>query len=199
MIKVIVFDLGNVIIPFCFSELYRKLADLSKYSEDEIAQIGFDSRLIRDFENGLISPGQFYQAVCHRLNIVVGYADFVDMWNNIFTEHTKVSSLIRSLKENYRLFLLSNTNELHFNYAYKKFPVLEIFDEYILSYQTGCSKPSTEIYQEVISRAGCNPDEIVYTDDIAAYVEAARKLDLQVIHFLSEEQLERDLRQLIMG
>jgi putative hydrolase of the HAD superfamily len=74
------------------------------------------------------------------------------------------------------------------------YPMLGRFDDYILSYQVGALKPSAEIYREAIARAQCRPEECFFTDDILAYVEAAREQGIDAVQFLSLAQLESDLR-----
>lgn len=195
MIKVIVFDLGNVILPFDLSICCNRLARVSGFAPEEIYDIGLGNELIHNYEEGRLSSQEFYEAVCLRLKTKITYYDFCQMWNEIFIENEDVSALIRSLKENYRLLLLSNTNELHFNFARKTFSVLEEFEDYILSFRLGYAKPNPLIFQEAIRRANCKPEEIIYTDDIADYVTTAENLGIQGIHFRSSKQLKEDLAQ----
>ena len=63
----------------------------------------------------------------------------------------------------------------------------------MLSYVVKAVKPSPAIYREAIARAGCGPEECFYTDDIPAYVEAARREGIDAVQFQSCAQLEREL------
>jgi beta-phosphoglucomutase-like phosphatase (HAD superfamily) len=58
----------------------------------------------------------------------------------------------------------------------------------------GAVKPQAAIYEDAIKHAHCEPEECFYTDDIAAYVEAARKLGIDAEQFESWEQLRGQLR-----
>ncbi len=201
MIQVIVFDLGNVIIPVDHLRFCRGLAQVSSWTAEEIYRDAFGTRLVHDYEQGRLSSREFHKEVCRRLGLELGFADFSRIWCEIFSENKEVSALIRALKGNYRLFLLSNTNELHFEFARKNFPVLDEFEEYILSYRLGCTKPDPRIFKEAIRRADCKPAEIVYIDDIAEYAAAAESLGIQAIHFRSSRQLKDQLagRQVSWG
>ena len=54
-------------------------------------------------------------------------------------------------------------------------------------------KPQPEIYRVAVSRAGCRPEECFYTDDIPAYVDAARALGIDAVRFQNRGQLEGEL------
>ena len=55
-------------------------------------------------------------------------------------------------------------------------------------------KPQPEIFQVAMERAGCRPEECFYTDDIAAYVTAARALGIDAVRFVGpRSNLEREL------
>ncbi len=96
----------------------------------------------------------------------------------------------------YRLVLLSNTNALHFEmlrgaYAH----LLRHFDTLVLSYEVKAMKPNEEIFRAAIAAAQCRPEECFYTDDIAAYVEEARRLGIDAVQFESREQIEGAMRE----
>jgi HAD superfamily hydrolase (TIGR01509 family) len=63
----------------------------------------------------------------------------------------------------------------------------------VLSYEVKAMKPQSAIFQAAVDRAGCRPEECFYTDDIAAYVEAARELGIDAVQFESLGQLQREL------
>ena len=64
----------------------------------------------------------------------------------------------------------------------------------MLSFRVKALKPAPEIYREAIARAGCRPEECFYTDDIAAYVEAAKREGMDAVQFQSRAQIEREMR-----
>jgi FMN phosphatase YigB (HAD superfamily) len=73
-------------------------------------------------------------------------------------------------------------------------PMLRHFHDLVLSYEVKAMKPLPEIFQAAIARAGCRPEECFYTDDIAAFVAAARSLGIDAVRFESLAQLEEELR-----
>jgi HAD superfamily hydrolase (TIGR01509 family) len=76
----------------------------------------------------------------------------------------------------------------------ESYPLLRHFHDFVLSHEVKAMKPSPAIYREAIARAQCPPGECFFTDDIAAYVEAARAEGIDAVQFTSLEQLEEDLR-----
>ncbi len=75
-----------------------------------------------------------------------------------------------------------------------RYPILDRFHDFVLSYEVGAAKPSARIYQEAIRRAGCRPEECFFTDDIALYVDAARQHGIDAVQFQSAAQIEVELR-----
>jgi putative hydrolase of the HAD superfamily len=126
----------------------------------------------------------------------IPFFEFKDMWTRIFTLNTGISELIVRLKKHYRLLLLSNTNEMHFDYARDAFTILREFDDHVLSYEVGERKPHARIYAVALERAGCPPRRCVYIDDIEENVEAARVLGINGIVFRNTRQLQSELRAL---
>jgi HAD superfamily hydrolase (TIGR01509 family) len=72
--------------------------------------------------------------------------------------------------------------------------MLSHFDGYTLSYKVGVQKPGEAIYRDAVAKAGCEPRECFYTDDIQDYVEAARRIGIQAAQFRGLEELKTDLR-----
>lgn len=192
--KTIIFDLGKVIVPFDFNRGYAAMAPVCGYAAADIrGRIG-ETDLVERFESGLIEPEDFVRQLSAHLNFRSDYAGFCDIWSSIFLPETLVpESLIEGLKKRYRLVLLSNTNAIHFEMVRKNYPLLRHFDAFVLSYEVGAMKPSPVIYERAVREAGCKPEECFFTDDIAAYVEAAKQFGIDAVQFQSAEQLEREL------
>ena len=196
MIRTIIFDLGKTLIGFEFERGYRELAKLSGHSAPEIRARIAASGLVEPFETGLLEPGQFVRELSDALGVRVGYRQFCDIWSGVFLPEPLIpESLIEALGTRYRLLLLSNTNAIHFDWLSENFPILKHFDDFVLSYRVKRLKPSPAIYRAALERAGCPPQECFYTDDIAAYVEGARREGIPSAQFQSVEQLQRDMRE----
>ena len=137
-IDVVFFDLGNVILPFNHYQIADKLARFSqgKDGPDPASIFSFIFDLpqgaINPYETGRISSVQFFQSVKDSFHLRISFDEFSIIWNDIFEENHEVSEIIRSLKGEKRLGLLSNTNPLHFDYCLSRFPILHAFERWIL-------------------------------------------------------------------
>jgi putative hydrolase of the HAD superfamily len=199
-IEVILFDLGNVILPFSHHQIAEKLSRFSQKKEFQDPErifsslFDFANGMINDFDLGRVSPAEFFRSVKRHLGLSISFEEFLPIWNDIFIEDQEVSKIIRSLKGRWRLGLLSNTDPLHFNYILSKFPIMKTFDKWILSYEMGFKKPAVQIFQKAIEWASVEPEKILYIDDTKEYVEVAGFLGIQSIHFISAPQLKEELR-----
>jgi HAD superfamily hydrolase (TIGR01509 family) len=97
------------------------------------------------------------------------------------------------LARSYPLFLLSNTNALHFDYIQENYPVLKHFFQFILSYKVGSRKPEKGIYEYLLQQAGLPPEQILFIDDKMPFVAAAREHGIQAWQFTSREALQQQL------
>ncbi len=195
MIKTILFDLGNVIIPFDFKRAYARMAALCGCAVEEVPARIRATGLVAPFEKGEIEAGPFVRQLSAALKLDITYSEFCDWWSSVFLQPTLVSeALIEDLRRRHRLLALSNTNAIHFSMVKQAYPLLRHFDAYVLSYEVGAAKPEAKIYREAIARAQCDPGECFFTDDLTVNVEAARSHGMDAVQFFSAEQLEQELR-----
>jgi glucose-1-phosphatase len=191
----IVFDLGNTLIRFDHNISARKIARLFNLDAAKIYDTFFDSEMTRAFEKGEISPGQFHERASAFLGIDMPYDEFVPVWNDIFWEDKECCKLARRLKKDYRLFLLSNVNRLHFEHIEKKFGIIRIFDEIILSYMVGAIKPDRLIFDDVIKRTGGRKESLLYIDDREDLIKEALSMGIDSIRFEGTQALKRALAE----
>ena len=198
-IEVILFDLGNVILPFTHYQIAEKLSQFSQRKEFQDSQrifsylFDFEKGAVNGYEVGKVSSIQFFKSLKKYLHLSLSFKKFIPIWNDIFTEDQGVCEIIRSLKGKKKLGLISNTNPLHFDYILSKFPVIRIFDKWILSHEVGFKKPDVHIFQKAMEWASVEPGKILLIDDMKKHVEVAVSLGMQGIHFISADQLRKEL------
>jgi FMN phosphatase YigB (HAD superfamily) len=192
--KAIIFDLGKVLVHFDFKRGYQALEGLCPYPAAEIPKRIATTDLVERFEKGLVEPADFVAEFSRILDLQLDYEHFCQIWSSIFTDTLIPEKMLEGLAARYRLVLLSNTNALHFEMVRKTYPLLRHFHELVLSYEVKAMKPDPRIFQEAVARAECRPEECFYTDDIAAYVEGARREGIDAVQFQSAEQIQRELR-----
>ena len=191
----IIFDLGNVILPFDPLKPCAVLGERLGKSATEVAHLIYHNNLERWFEQGIIDGERFTRGVSAVLGIDLSVREFHDLWADMFTENVEVSRLIRLLKPHHRLMLLSNTNPWHWHHALDRYPIVSEFQECILSYEVGVLKPHPAIYRAALEKL--DPFKpVVFIDDIETNAAAARIMGISGIHFQSVGQLAQELRAL---
>ncbi|MBU1862221.1 MAG: HAD family phosphatase [Candidatus Omnitrophica bacterium] len=194
MIKVIIFDLGQVVVRFDYERAFKKIVPCCKASLEKIMTFFTRSEADRLFIEGKINSAMFFQAAKSELKFDMDIAQFSSLYNSIFEPNKNVEDIIVRLKDRYTLAALSNTNELHFNYLMETFPVMKLFDTYILSYKEKCQKPDPVIFQQTLSRLHSRAEEIIFIDDTKENVVAAKKLGINTIHYgLTTSRLVEEL------
>jgi FMN phosphatase YigB (HAD superfamily) len=202
MIKLFVFDLGNVILPFEHRQIVVKLHESSRiqdrFTPDDLFKFLFDMDrgLVNPYEEGLMSSVDFFAKLREKYKLELEYDEFKDIWNIIFQEDSEVNNAILYLKnKGYPVFLLSNTNELHFSYIMERYPIVHSLDEWILSYEVGAKKPKQKIFNTIFEKTDTARGEVLYIDDIPEYVEAAKNYGLQGLVFKNAKDVWELLKE----
>jgi putative hydrolase of the HAD superfamily len=139
------------------------------------------------YEKGLISTDdfvEFYHQKC-----TIGKDDLVSAWNAILLDFPlKRLAFLKDLFEGkrFRLFLLSNTNELHISHIQKTWGMevytafKSCFEQFYLSHEINFRKPDRNIYEFVLNENHLIPEETLFVDDLKENTDAAKELGLNV-------------------
>ena len=193
--SVIVFDLGNVLIPFDYNILIEKFNGIEPGLGNKFIEYYRSNYSIhRDFERGFISEKEFISKMLKVIDNRIDANTFCKYYADIFRVNEEVASLLPILKNNYKLFLLSNTDSIHQKYGWQQYDFLKHFDELILSHKIGAVKPEEKIYHAVEKSSGLPAEEHIFIDDVKEYVNAAKKLDWDGIHFINYNSLVEELK-----
>lgn len=195
--SVIVFDLGNVLIPFDYNLVIRKFNERKIGLGDKFKELYASNYFIhQQFERGELSLNQFVDKMLFWLEGEFNSEEFINIFANIFTINQNVVDLIPKLKEKYFVALLSNTNVLHKNYGYGHFEFLNFFDKTFYSHEIGAIKPEEKIYKAVENYFQKPSNEFFFIDDVLEYIEGAKKCGWNGVQFLGYEKLLTDLKAL---
>jgi putative hydrolase of the HAD superfamily len=193
--SVIVFDLGNVLIPFDYNILIEKFNGIESGLGNKFVEYYRSNYSIhRDFERGFISEKEFINKMLEVIDNRIDANTFCKYYANIFRVNEEVVSLLPILKNNYKLFLLSNTDSIHQKYGWQKYDFLKHFDKLILSHEVEAVKPEQKIYRAVEEASGYPSKEHIFIDDVEEYVNAAISLGWDGIHFKDYNSLVEELR-----
>lgn len=194
-IALLVFDMGHVFIDFEWDVVCEGFRQRAAVDEQQFAQVLKHLGSL-GYERGAIRTPQFLASMNELLRTDISEEEFTRLWNATFRENDEMSQLFALLRKTHPLYLLSNTNDNHYGFLQSTFNVARHFDELILSYEVGATKPDARIYQEVVSRSGLAPSQCLFVDDLEANVEAAAVLGMQTIRFTGVEPLKARLTEL---
>ncbi|WP_310604944.1 HAD family hydrolase [Anaerosporobacter sp.] len=188
-IKNIIFDIGNVLMAFCWEKHFRSFG----FSEDifqKVAKATVLSPTWDEFDKGALNPEQLLRDfIKNDPTVEEEIRQVYEDISGTIEIYPYAEEWIRTLKENgYNVYVLSNFSEKLHNECGNKVDFLKEVDGYILSYQEKLIKPDDRIYQTLIQRYGLVPEESVFIDDRADNIQAARKNGLLGIVFQSYEE-----------
>lgn len=198
-VQAIIFDLGNVVLPFDHRRAARAAARRSPLASEVIYQRLFGDDLVAKYDAGRLSTRAFLREVRDRIDYRGTLADLRRAWDGIFRRDRAMERLVASLAPRYTLVLLSNTNRSHFEFVWRTFSVVRTFRRRVISWQVGLLKPDPAIFRLAVERSGAPPERCLYVDDIPAYTDAAADLGLLTHCFRGAADLRRALRAYVVA
>lgn len=193
--SVIVFDLGNVLLPFDYNDVIKGFNEIGEGLGLKFADYYKNNYDVhRKFERGEYTVEKFTEIMLNVLDHKVSADRFYKIYSDIFAVNRELVATLPSLKENYMIVLLSNTNAIHQKYGWGNSEFLRYFDKLILSHEVGAVKPETKIYKAVEAFTQKPPQQHLYVDDILEYVSAARELGWDAIQFTGNGRLFEELK-----
>jgi len=197
-IKNVLFDLGKVLLDFNNENAKNYFKKLGVDDYDKHVMALHSQNIFNELETGALSAEQFIKAISQKLNGSVSDADIQNAWNSILMDFRAESMMyLEKLKNQYNLYLLSNTNSLHHaefdQILFNQLQVTSLdsyFTKAYYSHQTGMRKPDRKIYELVLNDAEIAAAETIFIDDMPENVAAASALGFQTHLLLPEERIE---------
>lgn len=197
-IKNIVFDLGGVLIDLDFNRALKAFRKAGFENIEEQLQSFNREGIFMQYELGDISSEEFRSAIRKQVRVSLTDREIDDMWNLILLNipHEKLK-LILELRGKYMVYLLSNTNQIHWDYTcnhaftYHGFRVKDYFEETFLSFEMHLAKPDKAIFERMLQEANLLPEETFFIDDSEANCKAAEELGIHTHHYRIGEDLNK--------
>ena len=186
MIKNIIFDFGDIFINL---DKPATLRELEKFGITEISNEAWE--VVFQYEMGIITTENFTTYFFNEFKIPK--KDLVFAWNSILLDFPlKRLEFIKDLanKKDYRLFLLSNTNDLHISWIkndwgmdlYNEFK--NCFEKFYLSHEIHFRKPNADIYEFVLNENNLKTEESLFIDDTKENTDTADALAINTWHLI---------------
>jgi len=199
LLRAVIFDIGRVLVKLDVARAVAGLSQGISLGPEELwSAIQTDPRW-NDWQEGRIAPHDWHLHITKRLGSPLKFGEFRDAWNrSLDPQPLQSDALFATLARTKRLALLSNTDPIHVAHLEATYGFFQYFPTpaRVYSCSVRASKPSPVVFQAALKAVKTKAAEAVFIDDIPEYVEAARALGLQGIHYQDPAQLRSGLRSL---
>jgi FMN phosphatase YigB (HAD superfamily) len=203
-IKNIIFDLGGVIINLDIPKTISEFNKLSNQPFESIYNQLQQTPVFDLFDKGQITEKDFFVELKKALRNDVTDEELLFAWNAMLLDFPKHRlELLSKLKPNYRLFLLSNTNESHVLefektlFASHGYQNLEpFFEKVYYSCRMNQRKPNADIFESVLNENNLIAEQTLFIDDSPQHVEGALTLGVKAMLLEKNNEVEDLLKEL---
>ncbi|RZK59762.1 MAG: HAD family phosphatase [Pedobacter sp.] len=201
-IKNIIFDYGNVIFEINFKIAQEAFTQLGITDIDAFFAHKGHNSLFDDLEMSKISRSQFRDGIRTAANNASLTDEQIDTaWNSLLIGVSKGNhDVLQEVKAKYRTFLLSNSNEIHYDWIVdhieKQFGISnydDLFEKAYFSQHMGLRKPNLNIFEQVIKDNNLDPSETLFIDDSPQHLAGAKKAGLHTLLMDVHPEKLRDL------
>lgn len=187
--KAIIFDLGGVILDIDISRTNKAFRKLGFENIDDYFGLGHAAGFFRDYEDGSVSDQEFVESVRKMLDYKVSEEQVIKAWNSLLIGFPEERiQYLKKLKQDYRLFLFSNTNGIHQQAFTKMYEegyggiLDELFEKAYYSHTEGFRKPDAKGFLHILKENSLKPEETFFVDDAYVNVEAAGKVGIKAVY-----------------
>ncbi|MBI4678547.1 MAG: HAD family phosphatase [Elusimicrobia bacterium] len=194
--RAVFFDIGNVLLRFEPGCMLRKFVQALGKNPTKVMAFLKAKGLIDSIERGRLPPQELYRRFCEYFGYQGSFKAFKRLWSDHFTLEPSTAAMLRAAAKRHKVYLLSNTNQIHYEFIRENYAFPRHIHGAFLSYELGLRKPEPAIYREALKRARVAPAETVFIDDVPENVEAARKVGINAILYPGPKELKRRLTEL---
>ncbi|MGQ9847652.1 MAG: HAD family hydrolase [Bacteroidales bacterium] len=196
-IKNIIFDFGGVIINIDPKRTISAFKDLKFYQAEKLFSDVSTTNFLNKYELGLISDSEFITYIKQHCALETQTHQIIQAWNAMLLDiPRKRINLLKNLRKHFNIYLLSNTNHLHYTHFVVDFEKAtggikfnDFFKKAYFSFEIKMRKPGIEIFKHVIDDQSLVPSETLFIDDNIENIDSAKLLNLKT-HWLKEELTE---------
>ncbi len=184
-IKAILFDIGGVLVRVDSSQSIQKLSETLGVSVEQVRQ-GMTSDLLNAYEKGQMTSNQFYEQLLINCcsSQTMDMETFRTYWLDVLFPKTRSVAFLERAVKDFPVWLLSNTNDFHYELLLRDFPFMKWVQGGTYSFMVGSMKPEPLIYELAIKKSGFRPEEILFVDDLEPNIQAAQAHGIRCILYV---------------
>lgn len=199
MVKMLVVDLGGVVIDIDPARCHRCWAGLSGVPANELRSQLFPDPVYEAFERDEVPGADYLEHVRKVLGVDATDEALSHCFNDIYlgVNREVIAMLAEQRDRGLRVVALTNTNRLHHQCWSKVYAEpLSVLEHVYLSFELGARKPEPACFSQVLEQEQVEPREVVFIDDVPQHVAAARQRDIQAVLFTGAAQLVSEFDRL---
>ncbi len=198
MIKSIIFDIGNVLAYFCWSESYKKRLSEEEYELIAKATV-LDEKTWVEIDKGVLNFDELIELFSKDIpHLKDKMRDaLIGTFSDIVPYHYSEDWVKAYKSRGFNVYLLSNYGDYSFELSRPRFTFADHVDGAVISYQINKIKPDPEIYRFICDKYSIVPSEAIFIDDNLDNVESARRFGLNAVRFKTYEQAINEIEELI--
>ncbi|HET6244417.1 MAG: HAD family phosphatase [Bacteroidetes bacterium] len=195
--KNIIFDLGGVILNIDYTLTVNAFIELGINNFEGLYSKANQNPVFDNYETGKINSNEFIKEISKQSKTPLDSISITNAWNSMLLDlPSERLDLLEKIKSKYRIFLLSNTNEIHWisysSYLKKTYGFEDLsnyFEKQYLSFKIGMRKPNKEIFDFVLKENALNAEETVFIDDSIQHVQGALERGIMGIHLTAGQTI----------
>lgn len=193
--KVLLFDLGGVIVPWRGIEA---LIAHTQASRAEIINLLTHSDIFNAYETGQCDDRVFLKEMVQLFDYNISLSEFSNMWNSwVKPPFPNILETLLSLKGKYTLACLSNTNALHWAHLSAMFNLNAVFDYCFASHLIQVAKPDPRSFTIPLEIMNVKAADVIFFDDTEINVRVASQEGLTAYHVNPSEGVVPILNSLL--
>lgn len=196
-IKNLIFDLGGVILDLSVDQTMEQFSALSGLDKQKVKDLYASTPGFEEYEKGLMNDKDFRDFVRAVFSVQSSDEEIDTCWNAMLLGlPIGKLNLLQSLKKNFSVYLLSNTNNIHINYINQKMlpgithngnSLDTYFHRAYYSHVMKKRKPNADIFEQVLSENSLLAHETLFLDDNLPNIEGAKQLGIQTVHVVTPD------------
>ncbi len=198
MIDTVIFDIGKVLVDFCWKQHVHSFG-YPKPIEEAVGFAVFQSGVWEEYDKGILSDEEIIKQMVEKCpKYEKEIREVSQNFEGCIRTYSYAENWIQTLnRQGINTYYLSNYGEKLRKDTAESLKAISYCKGGVFSYEVKLIKPDVAIYQTLVDTYNLVPEKCIFIDDVAANVEAARKIGMHGILFCGYEEACKELAVLL--